>query len=76
MESIWTEIRNDFEDNFKLHIDGWETTDDNENGKVIAKINTLTKKVKYVDKRARTDKYAQSVINETIENLIEEQRSS
>ena len=76
MESIWTEIRNDFEDNFKIHIDGWETTDDNENGKVIAKINTLTKKVKYVDKRARTDKYAQSVINETIENLIEEQRSS
>jgi len=76
MESIWTEIRNDFEDDFKLHIDAWETSDDNEGGKVIAKINTLTKKVKYIDKRAKNDKYAQTIINETIESLIDEQRYS
>ena len=74
--SIWTEIRNDFEDDFKLHIDAWETSDDNEGGKVIAKINTRTKKVKYIDKRARTDVYAQNIINETIKDLIETQRHS
>ena len=74
--SIWTEIRNDFEDDFKLHIDAWETSDDNEGGKVIAKINTRTKKVKYIDKRARTDVYAQNIINEAIKDLIETQRHS
>ena len=76
MKTIWTEIRNDFEDDFKLHIDAWETSDDNESGKVIAKINTITKKIKYIDKRAKTDEYAQCIINESIENIIETQRYS
>lgn len=76
MSEIWTEIKNKFEHNFKLHIDAWETNNVDEEGKVIAKINTITKKVKYIDKRALSDDYAQNVINETIKNLIETQRNS
>jgi hypothetical protein len=74
--SIWKSINNTYERNFKLYIDGWETTIPSEEGKVIAKINTQTKKVKYIDKRAIIDEYAQSIIKETIENLIETQRTS
>lgn len=72
--SVWSQINNEYEHNFKLHIDAWEG--DNEEGNVIAKINTLTKKVKYLDDRAKTDLYAQTIITETIEKLKEIQRSS
>jgi hypothetical protein len=74
--SIWSEIRNDFEDDFQLHIDAWTTPDDNEEGKVIAKINTITKEVTYLDERAKTDQYAQTMIKEAICDLKYEQRNS
>ena len=62
--SIWGEIRNDFEDGNIVHIDAWLTADDNEEGKVIAKVNVRTKEVEYLDDRARTDSYAQEMIQE------------
>lgn len=74
--SIWSQINNEFEDNFQLHIDAWETEDENETGKVIAKIDTLTKEVTYLDERAKSDQYAQTIIKETICDLKYQQRTS
>lgn len=81
---IWKEIRNDYietEDSLSEHeqdaeaivcIDAWKTNDDNEEGEVIAKV-VLCKCgsviVVYINNAARTDEYAQEVINETIRNL-------
>lgn len=59
---IWNEIRNDFQDIDIVHIDGYLTDDDNEEGQVIAKVNVRTKEVEYLDDRARTDNYAQEMI--------------
>ena len=67
-KSIWKEIRNDFMDNNIVHIDGWMTEDENENGNVIAKVNTINNSVEYLDERAKTDEYAQEIINETLSN--------
>ena len=64
--NIWGEIRNDFEDGDITTIDAWLTADDNENGTVIARVNTKTKEVEYVDDRAKTDSYAQELINELL----------
>ena len=64
--SIWGEIRNDFEEDGIIHIDAWVSGYDNEEGKVIAKVNHQTKKVEYLDDRAKTDEYAQEIINETL----------
>ena len=63
--NIWGEIRSDFrEDDIILYIDAWLTDDDNEEGKVIDKVNVRTKEVKYLDNRARTNSYAQEIIQE------------
>lgn len=63
--SIWGEIRNDFQDdNGIVYIDAYLTADDNENGRVIAKVDTEAKEVEYLDDRARNDSYAQEMINE------------
>jgi len=62
--SIWGEIRNDCEDGDTVYIDAWLTADDNEEGKVIARVNVRTKEVEYLDDRARTDSYAQEMIQE------------
>ena len=68
--SIWGEIRNDFEDDDGIvYIDAWLTDDDNEEGKVIAKVNTETKTVEYLDDRAKTDSYAQELIKESLGEL-------
>lgn len=66
VENIWGEIRNDFEDEGIVHIDAFLTDDDNEEGKVIAKVNVRTKEVEYLDDRARTDKYAQEIIQDVL----------
>jgi hypothetical protein len=66
-ESIWGEIRNDFEDDEGIvHIDAWLTDDDMEGGTVIAKVNTQTKEVEYLDDRAKTDPYAQEMIQDVL----------
>lgn len=69
--SIWSEIRNDFmdEDEGKFYIDAFLTPDDNEEGKVIAKVNVNTLEVEYLDDRAKTDAYALEMIAEILEDL-------
>lgn len=67
--SKWAEIRNDhFDEEEKcIFIDAWETDNDNEEGKVIAKIyEDGNKGTIYLDKDAETDEYAQEMINEII----------
>lgn len=71
----WKEIRNDYfdeEDNI-ICIDGWITSSDNEEGWVLAKVNCDTKEVVYFDEDAKTDSYAQEVIQETIKQIEESQ---
>lgn len=70
--SKWAEIRNDYYDDIehKVCIDAWETEyDDNEEGVVIAKVNYKTKEVEYLDNDAKTDSYAQEIINETLKQI-------
>ena len=43
--------------------------DDNEEGTVIAKVNYKTKEVEYLDNDAKTDAYAQEIINETLKQI-------
>jgi hypothetical protein len=64
--SIWGEIRNDFQDEDIVYIDAFLTDDDNEEGKVIAKVNVRTKEVQYLDQRARDDSYAQEMIQDCL----------
>ncbi len=69
--SKYAEIRNDFYDDIehKVYIDAWFTDDDNEPGFVIAKVNYKTKEVEYLGTDARTDEYAQKIINETLKEI-------
>jgi len=64
--SIWGEIRNDFQDGDTVYIDAFLTADDNEEGKVIARVNVRTKEVQYLDQRARDDSYAQEMIQDCL----------
>lgn len=65
-KNIWSEIRNDFEMDNMIHFDAWITPNDNESGKVIAKIDVHTLEVHYLDERAKTDSYAQEKIKEVL----------
>lgn len=69
--SKWAEIRNDFvcEDSRKIYIDAWLTGDDSEEGIVLARIDINTKNIEYFDDDARTDSYAQEIINETLSGI-------
>lgn len=71
MESIWTEIRGTHYDESEktICIDAWETTDENEEGKVIAKVWTDNNTVEYLDPRAETDPYAKAVIRNVLDEL-------
>ena len=68
--SKWREIRCDFfnEEEERYYVDAWKTGNDNEEGKVIAKIDLANGTVEYLDEDARTDEDAQVVINEFLEN--------
>lgn len=66
-ENIWGEIRNDFQDDDIIYIDAFLTDDDNEEGKVIAKVNVRTTEIEYLDDRARTDSYAQEMIIDALQ---------
>ena len=68
-ENIWSEIHSDFEENNVIYIDAWKTGNDNESGNVIAMVNTITKAVIYNDDRAKTNKFAQEVINDVLKTL-------
>lgn len=69
--SKYAEIRNDFydEEEKNVYIDAWLTEDENEEGVVIAKVNYRTKAIEYLDNDARTDEYAQEIINETLKEI-------
>ena len=67
--SKWSEIRNDFFEDNKLFIDAWVTDDGDEEGTVIAKIDVNTKEIEYLDEDAKTDNYAQEIINESLIEL-------
>jgi hypothetical protein len=71
-KNIWSEIRRNYEDEGIVHIDAWTTPDDNEEGTVIAKVDTKTGKVEYIDKRAKTDAYAQEIIQNVLSDREEE----
>lgn len=64
MNNIYAEIRIDFydEEDRVFTVDAWCTDKDNEEGKVIATIDPVTKEVKYLDKKAETDPHAQEEI--------------
>ena len=65
-KNIWSEIRRDYEDEGIVHIDAWTSPDDNEEGTVIAKVDLKTGNVQYIDKRAKTDAYAQEIIQNVL----------
>ena len=68
--SKWAEIRSDYvdEENMIQYVDAWLTLDGDEEGKVIAKINLITKEVEYLDSDARYDEYAQEAISTVFED--------
>jgi len=61
--SIWKEIKciHFHEEEQKWFVDAWLTGGDTEEGKVIAKLD-LQCGVEYIDERAKTDTYAQEII--------------
>lgn len=69
-ERNYAEIRGDYYDEReqKYYIDAWETEDDNEEGKVIAKVDNKGS-IEYLNKRAEKDPYVQEVIAEVLEEL-------
>lgn len=69
-ERNYAEIRGDYYDEReqKYYIDAWETEDDNEEGKVIAKVDNKGS-IEYLNKRAEKDPYVQEVIAEILEEL-------
>lgn len=72
MKSQYREIRSNFIDYDKniMYIDAWRTTSSNEEGKVIAKINLANSEVEYVDEKAKTDAYAQTVIRRVLNAMV------
>ena len=62
--SIWKEIRTEYQEGDTVFVDGYLTGDDNEEGKVIAKVNISTLDIEYLDDNARTDSYAQEMIQD------------
>lgn len=60
---VWSEIKSEYinEEGF-LCIDAWKTANDEEEGKVIAYVDTLGGRVIYVDPMARIDENAQEII--------------
>lgn len=72
MKSQYREIRSNFIDYDKniMYIDAWRTTSSNEEGKVIAKINLANSEVEYVDEKAKTDAYAQTVIRRVLNAVV------
>ena len=71
MASKYAEVRCNFYDDIerKWLVDAWKTDNDNEEGTVIAKIDPITKRVKYIDEDAKTDEYAQEVISEMLDEI-------
>lgn len=81
-KSLWAKIKNDYTDEINengilkaTHIDAWKTSDDNEEGKVIAKVILIEGYeiiVDYIDNCARYDELAEEKIREAVERLKQE----
>ncbi len=72
-QSKWSELRDDYQDEGIIHIDGWEEEgDEPEDGHTIAKIDTTTGRVCYLDELARTDWKAVELINENVAQILED----
>jgi uncharacterized protein (UPF0335 family) len=70
----WSEIRSEhIDEDGVTFIDGWRTEDENEEGVVIALIDS-DGDIEYVDKDAKTDNYAQEIIQEIISLRKEEKK--
>ncbi len=69
-DSKWLEVRCTHYDEYeqKHFVDAWETINDNEEGKVIAKIDPQGN-IEYLDDAAETDLYAQEIIAEAINEM-------
>ena len=67
----YAELRNNYidEDTNEVYIDAWKTDDDSEEGTVVAKVNTKTHDITYLDAAAITDPEAQELIQDTIKEL-------
>jgi allantoicase len=65
----YSELRNDFVDDGKVHIDGWETEDDNEEGKVLAIVDLETQRVEFRDEEAQQTAQVHEFIKETINQI-------
>ena len=52
-----------------LYVDYWETEDNNEKSKVIAKINIHNLEVLYEDETHKNNPKTQAIINDAIEEL-------
>ena len=70
-KSKFTEVRCDHlnDENF-WEVDAWETDNDNEEGKTVAYIDNLTKRVIYVDNDARFDPLVAETINLKKEEIV------
>lgn len=66
---VWSEIRDEFEDEGILHIDAWKIDDENEGCETIAKVNMTTGEVYYLDERAKTDRNAQELIQDIVADI-------
>lgn len=68
-QSKYGEVRTNYSEDDIVFVDAWLTNDDNEEGTVIAKINTKTKTVEFLDTDAASDPYAleeiQTVLNQS-----------
>lgn len=64
------EIRADYiDDQNYLHIDVWQTEDDNEEGKTIAIVCCDTHKVYFIDNTMRNDHRIKDMINDILTEL-------
>jgi hypothetical protein len=70
------EIRADYTDEQNyLHIDVWQTEDDDEEGKTIAIVCCDTHKVYFIDNRMRNDYWVQETIRDVL-LALQEQKSN
>ena len=67
----WSEIKVSHFDEYRRiwAVDAWKTASSNEEGRVIAEISEDGKTVKYLNKAAETDPYAQEVIIESMKAI-------
>lgn len=49
-------------------VEAWKAGDTTEHGAIIAKLDLSSRIVEYIDEDAKTDEYAQTVIQEMLEN--------